>query len=302
MTAVPVLIITGYLGAGKTAFLNHLLGLPDIATKSIALIINEFGSLSVDSGLVRAGGYSKFEINKGSLFCVCTRIEFVTVLREIANDVRPELVIIEATGITETRDIESFLDEKTVENGFEIKANVCIVDAFNFTKVAAFLKAVTKQVEWADGLVINKVDLVEDSDVGKLMEVLKHINPSAKQTAVSYGKVSMEFIDGLDHTRRDGNSIENPPEDIIAVSFETEKTVERKKFYETLSSLAQRVLRLKGYVDFGEGPHYFEAVYDRLYEKPEIPGPSPKTAFTIIAYRISKEKLVEIVQEAFHSG
>ena len=298
---IPVILITGYLGAGKTTMLNHILAFPEFSSKKVALIINEFGSLGFDSTLVRKGDYIKHEINKGSVFCICTRVDFIMTLKSIAEGREIDVVIIEATGIAETSDIESFLEEPAVKGMFQVTANICIVDALNFIKVAPFLRAATRQVEWADSLVINKADLVSEVQITRLEKILKSINPNAKHTKVSYGAILPGFVSSLTHVRRKGETIEKPPEEIIAVTIETKRKVNKKRFLDAVDSLGELVLRLKGYIDFGKGSHYCEVVGDRVQEKPELLGPSSETEFTIIAYKVGRKMLTELFEKTFES-
>ncbi|MCE5273144.1 GTP-binding protein, partial [bacterium] len=79
MSRIPIILLTGYLGAGKTTLLNHLLSRPEIRERNVALIINEFGELGVDGRLVEAGTRPVYELNKGSLFCVCIKTDFLAV-------------------------------------------------------------------------------------------------------------------------------------------------------------------------------------------------------------------------------
>ena len=294
MTPVPVILITGFLGAGKTTMLNHILALPDFSSKKVALIINEFGSLGIDSTLVRKGDYVKHEINKGSVFCICTRIDFITALKSISENRSADIVIIEATGIAETSDIESFLDEELVKGMFVINANICIVDALNFTKVAPFLRAAIRQVQWADALVINKSDLVSDAQNERLKKFLKSLNPEAIQTIVSYGAVCPDFFSLLRHKRRKGGIIERPPDEVVAVTIQTERKVNKQKFLDAVNSLGDLILRLKGYIDFGNGSHYCEVVGDMIQEKPDLRGPSHNTEFTVVAYKTGRNTIMQL--------
>ena len=97
-TPIDVWLLTGYLGAGKTTMLNNLLGAEMFKGKRVALVINEFGQLGIDGALVRPGEWTKFELNKGSLFCACIKVDTVKV-SGIAFDIKPDVVIIEATGL-----------------------------------------------------------------------------------------------------------------------------------------------------------------------------------------------------------
>ena len=155
---IDVYILTGFVGAGKTTMLNHLLQIEPLAAANPALIINEFGKIGVDGALVQQQDLKRYDINKGSIFCICTKTDFLKALTEIAESKCHQSLLIEATGIAETVDIESFLDAPKLKEIYQVKANLCLVDAANFTCVAAFLKPAKTQVQYADALIVNKCD------------------------------------------------------------------------------------------------------------------------------------------------
>ena len=90
---IPVVMLTGFLGAGKTTALNGLLAEPTESDARVAVVVNEFGELGVDAGLVGPGAVGTWEINKGSLFCACAREDLRQVLAEIEGTVRPDQVL-----------------------------------------------------------------------------------------------------------------------------------------------------------------------------------------------------------------
>ncbi len=296
MEGIPVYLLTGFLGAGKTTALNHILRLPEIASKKIALIINEFGKLGVDGKLIEAGDYAKYEINKGSLFCICTKTDFLKALKELADEVKPELVIIEATGIAETLDIEGFIREPHLHGVFEVKANICLVDAENYTKTAPYLKAVNSQVQWADGIIINKADMVDTDELEKLKRILAGINPRAKMVSCEYGGVGFDFIDGLEHGQVDGQLALEPPKDVIAVSFERDGEVDKNRFVDSLERLGEKLLRLKGNVNFASGLEYVEGVNGKVVYKQANTQLPAKTALTVIVWKLGKDEVNDIFE------
>ncbi len=170
MKTIPVYLLTGYLGSGKTTLLNHLLSDPQLAGQRIALIVNEFGALGVDGQLVSGADGQVFELSRGSLFCACIRTDFARALEQIADDVQPDLVLAEATGVAATSDLVGFFDMAHGQSRFRVQANVCIVDSLNFTKVLPYLKAASAQVVSADGIVINKSDLMDEPGQTQLAE------------------------------------------------------------------------------------------------------------------------------------
>ena len=291
MKPIEVFILTGYLGAGKTTTLNNLLQLPRFKDRQIALIINEFGKMGVDGALIEPGSYQKYEINKGSVFCICTKTDFLKVMSDISKTGVADTVIIEATGIAEVADIESLLTEPALDNRFKVKANICIVDAVNFTKTAPFLRAVTSQVRAADGIIINKTDLVKEEAITRLSAVLKYINKKATLTIGSHGSIKQDFIDKLDHSCNGKKLIVNPPEEMIAVSFQNDHSVRREEFEEVLSELYDSLVRFKGNVNFKSGSKFVEIVFGDKTENDTVSQLKSANSFTAIAWRISREQL-----------
>lgn len=291
MSPIPVYILTGYLGAGKTTLLNQLLKGPLFASRRIALIINEFGKMGVDGKLLSPGTYSKYEINKGSLFCICTQTDFLNALRSIAADGSTEAVLIEATGIAETADIEAFVLERHFDGRFEVRANVCIVDAVNYTKTAPFLRTVNAQLRQADGILISKADLVPSGDIDRLRAVISTVSPSVPIATGGNSNTNAAFIDGLAHRDMSGEPAQSPPADIIAVSIQTDSRVNRAAYMKTIESFGQKILRLKGNVAFADGAEFVETVFDRILSKPACDGLGGGTAFTVIGWKTTKEEL-----------
>lgn len=290
---IDVWILGGYLGAGKTTALNAMLRSEPLASAYPALIINEFGKIGVDGALVERRDLARFEINKGSLFCICTKTDFLKALAEIAKNTAHKAVLIEATGIAEPVDIENFLTEGPHAGHFRMRGNICLVDAANFTQVAAYLKPATSQVRWADAIVINKCDLVERHSLDTLREVLSRLNPAAPMIETAFGKIDQAFLVSVPHRSRSENLVPCAPEQIFAVSFSTDNLVRETRFHSLLKNLDKSILRLKGNIAFDTGDAFVEIVCGKLTKKDPVPSISAQnltpTAFTVILWNIEKE-------------
>lgn len=292
--SIPVYILTGYLGAGKTTALNHILGSEYFRSKNLALIINEFGKIGIDGKIVKPGNYHKYEINKGSIFCICTRTEFIKTFENIRNE-RPEAIIIEATGVAEPCDIEKEITGETFKGLFHIAATICLVDAVNFTKVAAFMSSVRAQVESADGIVINKVDKVGDGQAEKLTRLLGDMNREAEIVQTINGNVGEKFLVGLRHIARPQSDYkQEKPENITAVSISRDKEFDKGRFIEAIRQMGDRLLRLKGNVVFGDYAEFVEVVFDDVTFSPARTDFGDKTVFTAIAWNMDRDEIEKI--------
>lgn len=296
---IDVWMLTGYLGSGKTTVLNAMLTGSYFAGKKTALVINEFGKMGIDGQLVKPGDYQKYEINKGSIFCVCTKTDFIRIFQEIGQQ-RPDVVIIEATGVAETSDIEQFLYDSTLASGFQIRANLCIVDGQYFIQTAAFLKAAVAQVKWADGLIVNKYDLITEQGLTELRQVLTELNPTARQVVTEFGKVEADFLKSLTHQRQEGELCECPPQNIPSIYMMSDAIVDRQLFFQTLETLKDRILRLKGDVCFKESSAFVEIAGGQINEQPAKGTFEAKTAFTVIGWKIEKQQLMEAFQQTLY--
>ena len=287
---IPVYLITGYLGSGKTTLLNHLLATPQLRSQRVALIVNEFGTLGVDGQLLEQAADHIFELNRGSLFCACIHADFVQTLETIARDIRPDVVLAEASGVAQTSDLKNFFDTPPARDQFQVRANLCVVDP-NLTKVLPYLKASRVQVVWADGLVINKTDLLGVAGTERLAALLSDLNPRAAQVRVTHGRVDWEFVQGLQHVPCQAPPTASPPEDLATCSI-LGRSADRGAFHAAFERIQDRLLRLKGIVDFGDGPVLVEGVFDTLTERP-FQGAHPRFGITVIGWKITAEEMTQ---------
>ncbi len=292
-TPIDVWLLTGYLGAGKTTMLNNLLGAEMFKGKRVALVINEFGQLGIDGALVRPGEWTKFELNKGSLFCACIKVDTVKVLRQIAFDIKPDVVIIEATGLSESADLEALFASSAIEDLLNVRANICLVDPVTFTKVCAFVPCVTRQVQQADGIVINKCDLSDEASLKTLTATLTQINPRAAITMTSFADIPNDWLAGLTHASGQCGISSGPPAQAVSVSIQSAKPINQRKFMAALSELKGSILRLKGNIDFGDGSIMVEYAGGELTQGEAIKNLRPPTAFVVIAWGVNRDELAE---------
>ncbi len=297
--SIPIYLLTGTLGSGKTTLLNNLLKIPKFKNGNTCLIINEFGDLGIDGELVDSGDHPIFELNKGSLFCICIKTDFIATLRTIADDVKPDCLLVEATGMAEPRDVQDFIDVPELVEAFHVEANLCVVDAMDFIRIAPMLRAARQQATWADTLLINKCDLVDDSELNRLEVVLRDMNSDAPISRTEFGVIPENFLDDVTHRVLRGDPLIEPPDPVFAESFSTDVPVDRQRFETSLRSVGDHLLRLKGQVDFGNGPEYYELAGGKLLTSADksigrIAGNA--TAFIAIGWRIRQREFRDAIE------
>ncbi len=295
---IPVYLITGYLGSGKTTLLNHLLATPQLRSQRVALIVNEFGTLGIDGQLLGQAADQIFELSRGSLFCACLYADLVRTLETIACDVRPDVVLAEASGVAQTGDLNNAFEMPSVRDRFRVQANLCVVDP-NITKVLPYLKAARVQIAWADGLVINKTDLLGVAGTERLSALVSDLNPRAAQTHVSHSRIGWEFVQSLQHVPCQAPPTAAPPEELATCSI-LGSSADRREFQAAFRSIQDRLLRLKAIVDFGDGPQLVEGVFDTLTERP-FQGEHPRFGITLIGWKITAEEMTRAFAPAIRS-
>lgn len=299
---IPVIVITGFLGSGKTTFLNHLLRSDWGASQTIALIINEFGALNVDGALVDKGDRPLYEINRGSLFCACTKMDVWKILKTLTES-PPDLVIIEATGVAVPTEFSQLIDSPLLAGQFTTQAIVGLVDAHHFLTVAPNMRAARQQVMAADGLIINKVDLADTADLDALPGVLTKLNPRAPRITCANAAVDPEWLLSLEHQSVDNAPAEAPPEAIFTVSVGLDGAIDREAFDAWLETYADHILRLKGTVDFGKGLTFVERAGGDMIYTDHLPhralSAKGRSAICVIGTDVPKEKLQADLEAVF---
>src|SRR5690242_11298592 len=177
---IPVTVITGFLGAGKTTVIRHFLSTPEGA--GTAIIVNEFGTEGIDDALLRASSDKTVLLGSGCVCCI-TRSDLQLALRALVSDrARGEIpdfgrIVIETSGLADPSPIlQTFATDRALGDAFHIDALVTIADAVNGTDTLIWSSEVRKQIILADRLIVTKADL---ADPAPLTARLRELNPRA---------------------------------------------------------------------------------------------------------------------------
>jgi G3E family GTPase len=186
---IPITLVTGFLGAGKTTFLKNYIN-QHKEEKSL-YIINEFSSLDVDGQIFSETDANVMAISGGSIFCKCLVADFIAVLQDVQNSAHSshiERVVIEASGMANPTVIVDMLKETKLDNAFELKLIVSIIDSNSFLKLVHTLPNIITQVEASDVIFINKTDLHSEELVASAYSKVQELNNSANIIKTEHGK------------------------------------------------------------------------------------------------------------------
>jgi G3E family GTPase len=196
---LPLTLITGFLGSGKTTLLRRVL--ERARSRRIACIVNEFASVDIDGKLIELPPGQLVSIPGGSIFCHCLVGEFIRVLGEVADRFEPprrgDGVVVEASGIADPRVAVQMLRETRLDERYDLRRIVTVVDPGSFLGLIHTLPSIIAQVENCDLAVINKVDLHDPGRVAEAREQIRRCNPAATVLETSHGRVEFDlFLDG----------------------------------------------------------------------------------------------------------
>ncbi len=192
---MDILIVSGFLGAGKTTFiLEFVRQYEKKDKKKIAVIVNEFGDLSIDGDIIRKDGFDVIELPSGCI-CCSLRASLPEAVDMIFEKIKPEVLLIEPSGIATPSNILDAIKSCRHVREYRIKPVICIVDASSFHDFFGdFGKFYIDQIKTADMILINKIDLVESEKVDEIERELMRINYHAIVLRSEYCKNIAENV------------------------------------------------------------------------------------------------------------
>ena len=185
---IPVTIITGFLGAGKTNLLNKLIR--KHPEKKFAIVENEFGETGIDGGLIASAPDAIFELNNGCICCSLGEDFLHTLETLLGSSYEFDHLLVETTGIADpTGIVDAFVSGSTVQERFVVDSVVCVADAENMEDLFDEQPEIRLQLALADLILVNKTDCVHPEYLVRLTELIKGVNPMARIENTTFGSV-----------------------------------------------------------------------------------------------------------------
>lgn len=202
---IPVTIITGFLGAGKTSLLNRII--KKHPEKKFAIIENEFGETGIDGALITTTSDAIFELNNGCICCSLGEDFLFTLENLLGSTYAFDHLLIETTGIADPSSIiDAFVSGESIQTRFRIDSVVCVADAVNMEELMDEQFEIRKQLALADLILINKTDSVHPEYVKSLTHLIVQISPMAKIYPTAFANI--DAIEIIDIQSFSGESIE----------------------------------------------------------------------------------------------
>jgi G3E family GTPase len=277
---LPVTIVTGFLGSGKTTLVNHILAQQH--GLRIAVMVNEIGELAIDNELIIGAAGDMVELSNGCICCSINNDLVDAIFRVLRSEPGVDYLIVETTGIADPLPIVLTFLRSEFRDAVRVDSIVAVADADSFSLDLFDSRAAANQLRYADVVLLNKCDLVGSVVAAAIEEKIRAISEGARIVRTTLARVPLPLVlsaglfesdryladHGHDHLAGDG---------FDAVSFETAASFAADRFQSFLEEMPRNVFRGKGIlrVDGSGKSHVFHLVGTR-FTLDENPGPGPK--------------------------
>jgi G3E family GTPase len=252
---VPILLVAGFLGAGKTTVVNDLLAHAE--GRRIAAVVNDFGAINIDAELIAGASDGVVSLANG---CICCSLEgdlLRTLAAILRRSPRPDSIVIETSGLADPAEIVRNLMDPVIWREAPLETVLCVVDA---TTPAARLgdPLLRSQLRAADVLALSKTDLVDASGRERIRNAAKAVRPAAVVVDALHGQVPAELLFPADPDRapapRDPGRRRPASDRFETLSWTSDRPLSLPRLQNAIGRLAPKLARAKGLFEAVEQP------------------------------------------------
>src|ERR1700758_1445092 len=189
---IPVSVLTGFLGAGKTTLVNHILR--EQSEYKFGLIINEIGKIGIDGQLVQTETEDIVEMSNGCICCT-VRKDLVKGIQKLLKRDKLDYILIETTGVADPGPVaQTFLNIPQLQQYARLDSIITVVDAEHLAAQLREVEVAREQITLADFILINKVDLVNAEELNTVREQIFGLNPHARVFHTEHSRVNLKEL------------------------------------------------------------------------------------------------------------
>jgi G3E family GTPase len=288
MPPVPVLLVTGFLGAGKTTVVNHILAHAE--GRRIAAVVNDFGAINIDAELIAGAADGVVSLANG---CICCTLEG-DLLRTLASllrrDPRPEAIVIETSGVAEPGEVMRNLMDPVIWRAAPLETVLCVVDAA--APLASLEDPLLRaQLRVAEVVALSKTDLAAPGTLETFRQAVAALRPAAVLLEAPGGAVPLALVLPEDPTRPPREAPRRRPhaDRFETLSWTAGAPLSLPRLQAAIGRLAPRLARAKGFFEPAEQPgrvFLFQLAGGRAtlapIDRPQAPG-LPRARIVFIA-------------------
>lgn len=275
ISRIPVTILTGFLGAGKTTLLNHLLQ-ADHGLR-IAVLVNDFGAINIDSHLVVGIEGETISLSNGCICCTIRDDLQQAVLQLAERPDPPETILIETSGVSDPHAVINTFISRRMRQQFQLDSVVTVIDAEQVHAQPTFADLIGRQIAAADIVLLNKCDLVSAARLAEVREWVQSVVPRTRVLETVQAQAPLALLTGIDRDHREQQHLPEPHPYAPAQdhthdldqhlhdhtdhgtvfqtwSYESELLLARHQVWDALTLLPPGVFRAKGILALAESP------------------------------------------------
>jgi G3E family GTPase len=265
---IPVTLVTGFLGSGKTTLVNHILR--NRSGVRAAVLVNELGEIGIDNELIVGVDAGMIELSNGCVCCSTNSDLVEAIARVLGRAETVDHILVETTGVADPRPVAATFQRAEFRGVLRLDAIIAVAEAEQFSLERFDSTVARSQLRYADAVLVNKCDRVAEPRLASIEAALRALNPHARLVRTTYCEVPLPLILDVDlfQPRADGEHAHGHLEvdGFTSFCFESNRPLSARRFQHFLEHRPAGLVRGKGFLWLAEtGERYvFHLVGDRF--------------------------------------